>query len=265
MVTQRDPQTALALEHDPALAGLAAWIPASWAVAADWQPLVAQFFASSPAGELGSFVTRRLDQGVTVYPAQPLRALALTPLSRVKVLVLGQDPYHAPGQAHGLAFSVAPGVRVPPSLRNIRAEIERERHRGTLVGADSPKRDAVAPSGDLSYWAEQGVLLLNTCLTVEKASPGSHAGRGWEALTDALIAAVMRKSDPVALMLWGFQAQSRLEKMADVANSSHKLVLKSNHPSPLSAKRAPVPFVGCGHFGIANAFLQRHGSAPIDW
>ncbi len=163
------------------------------------------------------------------------------------MVILGQDPYHGRGQAHGLAFSVPPGVRVPPSLRNIFKEIERD------LGTPPPAFPV--PGGSLVHWAEQGALLLNTVLTVEEAQPGSHAKRGWEVLTDALIAHVAGEAQPVVFMLWGAHAQS---KRALITAPQH-LVLCANHPSPLSALRPPVPFIGCGHFGKARAFRRAHG------
>ena len=186
-----------------------------------------------------------------IYPPQPLRALALTPLEETRVVILGQDPYHGPGQAHGLAFSVPDGVRPPPSLRNIFLELRSD------LGGQTPG------SGNLERWARQGVLLLNAVLTVEDGRPGSHAGRGWEQLTDALIEALSRDSAPKAFLLWGAQAQAK-QPLIDAAGSGH-LILAANHPSPLSARRPPVPFFGCRHFSRANAFLDKYGRGTVDW
>ena len=206
----------------------------------------------------------RLASGAVIYPAEPLRALLLTPLSRVKVVILGQDPYHGPGQAEGLAFSVAPGVKPPPSLRNMYKELARD-------PSVQPKALANG-NGSLVGWAQQGVLLLNTCLTVEDGSPASHAKQGWEALTDEIIKTVWSLRSPVAFMLWGAHAQAKQALFAPSATSltdaiaiNRHLVLTANHPSPLSAMRPPVPFIGCGHFGQANAFLAQHGVKPIEW
>ena len=201
--------------------------------------------------------------GAVIYPPQPFRALALTPLARVRVVILGQDPYHGPGQAQGLAFSVAPGVKLPPSLRNIFKEIARD---PVLESSALP----ASGDGSLVRWAQQGVLLLNTCLTVEESRPASHAQRGWEVLTDAIVRAVALNENPVVFMLWGAHAQSKQGLIAASAanvgraETAH-LVLTANHPSPLSAMRPPKPFLGCGHFGLANAFLRRHGCLPIAW
>jgi uracil-DNA glycosylase len=162
----------------------------------------------------------------------------------VRVVILGQDPYHGRGQAEGLAFSVAPGVALPPSLRNIFKELQRD-----LGTAPPPFPN---PGGSLVKWAMHGVLLLNTCLTVEEGQPASHSGRGWEVLTDAVIRHVSDGEDPVVFMLWGAHAQS---KRALIDIGRHK-VLMSNHPSPLSALRPPVPFIGCGHFGEARAWRE---------
>jgi uracil-DNA glycosylase len=157
-------------------------------------------------------------------------------------VILGQDPYHGRGQAEGLAFSVAPGVALPPSLRNIFKELERD------LGTPPPKFPN--PGGSLVKWATRGVLLLNTCLTVEEGEPASHSGHGWEVLTDAVIRHVANGERPVIFMLWGSHAQS---KRALIDTKLHK-VLMANHPSPLSALRPPVPFIGCGHFGQARAW-----------
>ena len=247
---------------------LKTWNPCAWPLAQDWRGLVADFFASAQGVRLASFITTRLAGGAVIFPPQPLHALALTPLHKVKVVILGQDPYHGPGQAQGLAFSVPPGVRVPPSLRNIRAEIDRERRAGVLAGggADHPEQAAVRTSnGDLASWASQGVLLLNTCMTVEQAAPGAHANAGWEALTDRIIDAVQASSGPVVFMLWGSHAQARRPEPVSGAGRAPRLLLLANHPAPLSANRLPVPFIGCDHFAQANAFLVAHGATPIDW
>lgn len=242
---------------------LTEWAPERWSVAQDWRLVVDRFLASDPAQRLGAFLRSRLSDGAIIYPPEPFRALALTPLTQVKVLILGQDPYHGPGQAEGLAFSVAPGVKPPPSLRNIFKEIARDPELGC--------RPFVASgNGSLASWATQGVLLLNTCLTVEDGKPASHAQRGWEALTDEIVMAVGAKNSPVVFMLWGVHAQAkqgliRAEGQKDEAAKAGHLVLTANHPSPLSAMRPPQPFLGCGHFGQANAYLRQHGCAPIDW
>ncbi len=219
-------------------------------IAADWQPLVGRFLASPRGLELVRFIKGRQSQGVEVYPPNPFRMLELTPLERVKVVVLGQDPYHGPGQAEGLAFSVASGVRVPPSLRNIHKEVRRDVGEGAL-----------APAGSLVSWARQGVLLLNTCLTVEQGCPGSHAKRGWEMLTHDLLDACSRHPTPKVFMLWGAHAQS----LRPGIDERRHLVLTANHPSPLSASRGPVPFLGCGHFSAANRWLRQNLSAEVDW
>ena len=220
--------------------------PRDWPVAPGWQPLVNRFFASAAGQQLLAFLQARLDAGAVIFPPQPLRALELTPPEAVRVVILGQDPYHGRGQGEGLAFSVAPGVRVPPSLRNIFKEIQRD------LGVPPPAFPA--PGGSLVAWAQQGVLLLNACLTVEEAQPASHARQGWELLTDALLSHIAQGVQPVVFMLWGAHAQA---KRALITADSGHLVLCANHPSPLSALRGPLPFIGCGHFGQA----QRHWSA----
>lgn len=225
--------------------------PRDWPVAPGWQPLVEGFFASAAGHQLLAFLQARLDAGAVIFPPQPLRALQLTPPEAVRVVILGQDPYHGRGQAHGLAFSVAPGVRVPPSLRNILKEIERD------LGTPAPAFPV--PGGSLVHWAQHGVLLLNACLTVEEAQPASHAGKGWELLTDAVLRHVAQGAQPVVFMLWGAHAQA---KRALIPADRGHLVLCANHPSPLSALRPPVPFIGCGHFGQASAFLHSPAFPP---
>ena len=222
--------------------------PADWKVAPGWQPLVDAFFADARGQALRAFLQSRLQAGATIFPPQPLRALDLTPPDAVRVVILGQDPYHGRGQAEGLAFSVAPGVPLPPSLRNIFKEMQRD------LGTPFPP--SPDPGGSLVKWAKNGVLLLNTGLTVEEGQPASHAGKGWEALTDAVIRHVAEGPRPVVFMLWGAHAQS---KRAFIPQDRGHLVLTSNHPSPLSALRPPVPFIGNGHFGKARDFRAQHG------
>lgn len=222
--------------------------PARWPVAPGWAPVVKAFFDSAEGRSLQRFLAGRLAQGATIYPPEPLRALVLTPPEAVRVVILGQDPYHGPGQAEGLAFSVAPGVPFPPSLRNILLERQRD------LGLPPPLQ------GSLVHWAQQGVLLLNTCLSVEDGQPASHANRGWEVLTDELIRMVAANEVPVAFMLWGAHAQ----KKAGLIGPNHR-AFAANHPSPLSARRPPVPFLGCGHFGAVNSWLREQGRGPIAW
>ncbi len=238
------------------LGRLTAWNPALWPIDPSWAPVVDGFLASPTGQKLAQFVAQRLAEGAVIYPSHPLRALELTPLPSVKVVILGQDPYHGPNQAHGLAFSVRHGNRIPPSLRNIFKEIDRAAtEAGPASDPSSGRR-----SGSLEAWAQQGVLLLNTCMTVEDGAPGSHAKQGWEALTDALIQAVAAAAEPVVFMLWGAHAQAKRELI-----KGEHLVLTANHPSPLSANRPPQPFMGCGHFVAANAWLQAHGHQAIKW
>jgi uracil-DNA glycosylase len=218
--------------------------PADWPVAAGWQPLVSDFFKSSQGIALLRFLADRIQAGVCIFPPHPLRALLLTPPELVRVVILGQDPYHGRGQAEGLAFSVAPGVACPPSLRNIFKEIQRD------LGEPPPAFPV--PGGSLVRWAEEGILLLNTCLTVEEGQPASHAKRGWENLTDAVILHVSQRAKPAAFMLWGTHAQSK----RTLINESLHLVLTANHPSPLSALRPPLPFIGCGHFSQAKGWRK---------
>jgi uracil-DNA glycosylase len=233
-------------ENMPALSGAE---PNTWPVAAGWQDLVRDFWDAPRGADLQRYLRERLAVGAVIYPPKPLKALVLTPPECVKVVILGQDPYHGPGQAEGLAFSVAPGVKSPPSLRNIFKELQRD------LGLPAPS------NGSLVRWAEQGVLLLNTCLTVEDGQPNSHAGQGWEALTDAVIQLCADQGRPKAFLLWGAHAQ----KKSALMGSGRHLLLKANHPSPLSASRGPVPFLGCGHFGTTNRWLAAAGETPIQW
>ena len=198
--------------------------------------------------QLAAFLRDELRAGKTIYPP-PRRifaALDATPFERVKVVILGQDPYHGPGQAHGLCFSVLPGVPIPPSLANIFAELERD------LGIPRPAHGCLLP------WAHQGVLLLNAVLTVERGKPGSHQGRGWEGFTDAIIEHINRERAGIVFLLWGSPAQSK----GRLIDAQRHRVLKAPHPSPLSAHRG---FLGCRHFSQTNQWLSEHGETPIDW
>ncbi len=233
----------------PPSARLTGWQPEAWPVAAGWRPVIERFLASDPGRQLGAFMRERLAAGAVLYPPQPFRALQLTPLAEVKVVILGQDPYHGPGQAEGLAFSVAPGVKLPPSLRNIFKELQRD------LGLTLPA------SGSLVRWAQQGVLLLNTSLTVEQGQPASHARQGWELLTDALLAEVAAQASPCVYLLWGSHAQAKASLIEQTAQAHGReaLLLQANHPSPRSANRPPLPFHGCGHFRQARDWLGARG------
>jgi len=241
-------QTALPLEAAEANQ-LLRWEPEHWPLAAGWKPVVDAFLASTAGLRLASFIQERLAAGATIYPPRPFRALELTPLHTVRAVILGQDPYHGLGQAEGLAFSVRPGLKLPPSLRNIFKEMR--------CGPD----EALPPHGSLVDWARRGVLLLNTSLTVEDGEPGSHARRGWEVLTDALLAEVAANASPCVYMLWGAHAQAKAGLIEETAarHGREALILQANHPSPLSASRPPVPFLGCGHFALARDWLAARG------
>jgi uracil-DNA glycosylase len=223
--------------------------PAVWPVAPGWQPLAERFFASAAGTQLLAFLRGRLEAGAAIFPPRPLRALELTPPESVRVVILGQDPYHGRGQAEGLAFSVAPGVPLPPSLRNIFKELQRD------LGTPPPAFPQ--PGGSLVRWAAHGVLLLNTCLTVEEGQPASHSGKGWEVLTDDVIRHVSAGQRPVVFMLWGAHAQGK----RPLIDASRHQVLLANHPSPLSANKPPLPFIGCGHFGQARAWKEAQAAA----
>jgi uracil-DNA glycosylase len=207
---------------------------------------------------LSAMLAQRLRSAAVIYPPQPFRALELLTPQVVRVVILGQDPYHGAGQAQGLAFSVPDGLARPPSLRNILTEIE-------LEYPDDPSQLVLKPNADhndLSRWVRQGVLLLNTALTVEDGLPASHAGKGWETVTDALIQAVAQDSSPKVFMLWGAHAQTKQDL---IASQPQHLILMCNHPSPLSARRGALPFIGCGHFKAANAWLLQRNLQVIDW
>ncbi len=205
-------------------------------------------FTSEYMQLLKSFLVAEKAAGKIIYPkgSEWFRALDLTRLDQVRVVILGQDPYHGPGQAHGLCFSVKPGVRPPPSLLNIYKELESD------LDIPRPK------TGFLEPWAKQGVLLLNSVLTVEAGKAASHQGKGWERFTDAVITHVNAQPDPVVFLLWGAYAQ----KKAAFVDTSRHLVLKAAHPSPLAAHNG---FFGCRHFSQCNAFLEHQGNAPINW
>ncbi|WP_341939545.1 uracil-DNA glycosylase [Marinimicrobium sp. C2-29] len=213
-----------------------------------WLSALEPEFQQSYMQKLKEFLRSEKQQGKVIYPASKniFNAFNSAPLDRVKVVVLGQDPYHGPGQAHGLCFSVQPGVAPPPSLKNMFKELNRD------LGCPIPAH------GYLQSWADQGVLLLNATLTVEQGQAGSHQRQGWEPFTDRAIEVLNRERDGLVFMLWGSYAQ----KKAQLLDSSRHLILKSSHPSPLSAHRG---FLGCGHFSTANDYLRDRGETPIQW
>ena len=217
-----------------------------------WRAALEPMLATPRLRALGGFLSAEEAAGKTIYPprGQRLAALERTPLKAVKVVILGQDPYHGPGQSHGLSFSVPEGIAIPPSLRNIYKELE------TDLGI------APATHGNLTRWADQGVLLLNTALTVEAGRAGSHQQRGWEEFTDAAVAAVATRSEPSVFVLWGAHARKKAAGVAGLGAGSPHLVLTSAHPSPLSAYAG---FFGSKPFSKANAFLDANGRGAIDW
>lgn len=223
----------------------------STALPESWRAALEPVLQSPPLRALGGYLKAEESSGKIIYPPRGTRlaALEMTPLDQVRVVILGQDPYHGPGQAHGLAFSVQHGVKIPPSLVNIYKELESD------LGI--PR----AAHGNLTRWAEQGVLLLNNALTVEAANAGSHQGKGWELFTDAAVEAVAARPDPTVFILWGSHAQRKAARVAGLASGPH-LVLKAPHPSPLSAYNG---FFGSKPFSKTNAFLEAHGRGAIDW
>jgi uracil-DNA glycosylase len=213
-----------------------------------WKAHVGDYLQRDDMQALSAFLRQRSAAGARIYPPGPriFGALDATPFDAVKVVILGQDPYHGPGQAHGLCFSVLPGTPVPPSLDNILKELQRD------LGVARPDHGCLLP------WAQQGVLLLNAVLTVEDGRAGAHAGKGWEGFTDHIVEALGRERENLVFLLWGSYAQAK----GRVIDPQRHRVLKAPHPSPLSAHRG---FIGCGHFSATNQYLARHGQGPIDW
>ncbi|WP_428695976.1 uracil-DNA glycosylase [Stenotrophomonas chelatiphaga] len=223
-------------------------VPPSIQLEPSWKAQVGDWLLQPQMRELGNFLRQRKASGVNVFPPGPqiFAAFDATPFDATKVVILGQDPYHGRGQAHGLSFSVQPGVPVPPSLLNIYKEIERD------LGIPRPAHGCLLP------WARQGVLLLNAVLTVEEGNAGAHQKRGWEGFTDHVVEALNREREGLVFLLWGSYAQQK----GKVIDTQRHRVLKAPHPSPLSAHRG---FLGCGHFSATNEYLQRRGQTPIDW
>lgn len=217
-----------------------------------WRAALEPALSRPEARKLGGWLVAEEKAGKTIYPPRGMRLAALdaTPLPEVRVVILGQDPYHGPGQAHGLSFSVQDGVKQPPSLVNIFKELKSD------LGIPRPQ------TGNLTPWAKQGVLLLNNTLTVEAAQAGSHAGRGWDAITDACVAAVVDQGHPCVFILWGSHAAKKAGRVKGLGQASHHLVVKSPHPSPLSSHRG---FFGSKPFSQTNAFLEVRGCGGIDW
>ena len=213
-----------------------------------WKSRLGDAFAAPSMQALRQFLLGEKAAGKRIYPPSPsiFAALDSTPFDAVKIVILGQDPYHGPGQAHGLCFSVLPGVDVPPSLANIYAEIERD------LAISRPDHGCLLP------WAQRGVLLLNAVLTVEAHRAGSHQGKGWETFTDAIVARLNEEREGLVFLLWGSYAQ----KKGQIIDTRRHKVLKAPHPSPLSAHRG---FIGCGHFSAANRYLEQRGAAALDW
>ena len=213
-----------------------------------WKARIGEYLERPDMQALSAFLRTEKQAGKVIYPPGPdiFAAFDHTPFDQVCVVILGQDPYHGPNQAHGLCFSVRPGVQVPPSLQNIFKEIQRD------LGIARPAHGCLTP------WADRGVLLLNAVLTVERGHANAHQGKGWEGFTDAAIDALNREREGIVFMLWGSYAQRK----GQLIDTGRHRVLKSVHPSPLSAHRG---FLGCGHFSAANAYLEQQGRAPIDW
>lgn len=213
-----------------------------------WKARIGSYLERPEMQALSAFLRAEKQAGKVIYPPGPdiFAAFDHTPFDAVRVVILGQDPYHGPNQAHGLCFSVRPGVQTPPSLQNIFKEIQRD------LGIAPPDHGCLTP------WADRGVLLLNAVLTVERGMANAHQGKGWEGFTDAAIDALNREREGIVFMLWGSYAQ----KKGQLIDTRKHRVLKSVHPSPLSAHRG---FLGCGHFSAANQYLTEHGQTPIDW
>lgn len=215
----------------------------------DWKKKLGTEFTSEYFLEIESFLNHEIKRGKIIFPKKIdiFNAFKFTPLSKTKVVIVGQDPYHGEGQAHGLSFSVQTGIKIPPSLKNIYKELESEN-----IGFNIPDH------GHLKSWADQGILLLNNVLTVEKSCAGSHQKKGWEKFTDKVIEVLLEKKQPIVFMLWGKPAQKKCKVLID----SHHKILESVHPSPLSAYRG---FLGCNHFKKCNELLSKSGQSPINW
>lgn len=226
--------------------------PCLFELTGDWNEALSPELSKPYIASLAAFVEAERRFSPPIFPPADLvfNALRETPLEKVKVVIMGQDPYHGPGQAHGLSFSVPKGVPVPPSLRNMYKELAED------IGFQDPGH------GCLLSWAKQGVLLLNATLTVRSGQAKSHYGRGWEEFTDAIIAQVGKKKEPVVFILWGASAKEKVQRIREVAANNHHLILSCPHPSPLSAHQG---FFGCRHFSKANAFLESKGMQPINW
>lgn len=217
-----------------------------------WKQPLEKVCAHPEIDKLIQFLQEREAAGAKIYPLKKniFAALQATPFDNVSVVIVGQDPYHGPGQAHGLSFSVPEGVQIPPSLRNMFKELH------TDIGMPIPKQ------GTLTGWAQQGVLLLNALLTVEEETPAAHAGKGWEIFTDAVIEQLLKRNHPTVFILWGAYAQKKFQHLHVHIDVNRHLVLRGVHPSPLSASRG---FFGCKHFSQANAFLKKHNLPEINW
>ncbi|MDP1609278.1 MAG: uracil-DNA glycosylase [Chlamydiales bacterium] len=215
-----------------------------------WQIALKEEFQKPYMTALKAFVAQERSEPVSIFPPAlaVFNAFSLTPIDKVKVVIMGQDPYHGPGQAHGLSFSVPEGTSIPPSLQNIFKELRSD------LGLEPPKH------GCLTAWAKQGILLLNATLTVRQAVPMSHHGRGWEEFTDAVIRILCKRSDPLVFLLWGKSAEKKCQHL--ISDNSPHLILKAPHPSPFSAHTG---FLGCRHFSKTNEFLVKAGKTPIDW
>lgn len=216
-----------------------------------WQKPLESVCSAPEIDSLIQFLQARQAAGATLYPAKQniFTALRATPFDDVSVVIVGQDPYHGPGQAHGLSFSVPAGVQIPPSLRNIFKELHAD------IGMRAPL------NGTLTGWAQQGVLLLNAILTVEEGKPAAHAGKGWELFTDEILKQLLLRKHPTVFMLWGAYAQKKMQHLHIHTDAARHLILTAAHPSPLSV----TGFLGCRHFSKANAFLKKHNLPEINW
>ena len=221
------------------------------ALPSSWQEPLRKVYEHPEIDKLVEFLQERKAAGATIHPAKQniFAALQSTPFDTVSVVIVGQDPYHGPGQAMGLSFSVAPGVKIPPSLRNIFKELHND------IGMPIPQ------TGSLLGWANQGVLLLNAILTVEENKPAAHAGKGWELFTDAIIKALLKRKHPTVFLLWGAYAQKKFHNLDAHIDLNKDLILQAAHPSPLSVRG----FLGCKHFSKANAFLKKNHLPEINW
>lgn len=219
-----------------------------------WQAILNQNQIKNKLKDINNNLVNLKNSGAVIFPTNPFRALNFVAPENIRAVIIGQDPYHTPKLAHGLAFSVPNHCKCPPSLRNIFKELTRQY-----------PNELSSNTNDLTSWAMQGVLLINAVLTVEQGRAAAHSKLGWQSITDYLIQHIAQHKQPKVFMLWGAYAQQKQSLILQKSTKDNNLILKSNHPSPLSAMRPPTPFIGCGHFDLTNKWLEKHNIKPINW